>query len=196
MTSKPVKVLIRGGSIAAGFGVNKSYPDILKENLAKINIKIINRSRHKETTFDGVATFEADIESVKPDILLFHFGIDDAFQCVYRSEFQENMVQMIRLARTRFDPSIVLATSQSFENPYDNNAVNIFYNSLKIVSRDLDCPLIPVDEYCARYCAENSLTLSDLVQSDSRYLNDTGHYVVAEYMMKCLVMLVKLPGNN
>lgn len=194
--SKSVKVLIRGGSIAAGYGVNKSYPDILQENLAKLDIEIINRSRYRETTFDGIATFETDIEAVKPDILLFHFGIDDAFQCVYRSEFQENMVQMIRLARTRFDPSIILATSQGFDNPHDNNAVNIFYRSLKVVSRDLHCPLIPVDDYCAQYCADNDLRLSDLVQSDSRYLNDTGHRVIAEYMTKCLLILIKSPGNN
>jgi len=101
-----MKLLIRGGSIAAGHGVIKSYVDILKESLLKKGIEVINRSRYRETTFDGIGTFNEDIANFGPDILLVQFGVDDAFEYVYRSEFQENIVQMIRLARLRFNPVI------------------------------------------------------------------------------------------
>jgi lysophospholipase L1-like esterase len=181
-----MKLIIRGGSIAAGYGANKSYADILKKSLIKKGIEVINRSRYRETSFDGIGTFNEDIANFKPDILLIHFGVDDAFEYIYRSEFQENLVQMIRLARLRFHPVIFLTTSHTFDNPNDMDAVNIFYRSLRIVASDLDCELIPVHSYWAGYLEEHNLCSKDLVLSDSRYPNERGHEVIAEAMMKWL----------
>ena len=181
-----MKLLIRGGSIAAGLGVIKSYVDILTESLLKKGIEVINRSRYKETSFDGIGTFNEDIDFFRPDILLVHFGVDDAFGYVYRSEFQENLVQMIRRAQTRFNPVIFLATSHTFDDPYDMDAVNIFYRSLRIVASDLGCELIPVHSYWAGYLAEQKLSNKDLILSDCRYPNERGHQVVAEVIMKWL----------
>ena len=180
-----MKLLIRGGSIAAGHGVKKCYADILKESLLKKGIEVINRSRYKETSFDGIGTFNEDIDFA-PDILLINFGVDDAFGYVYRSEFQENIVQMIRLARLRFNPVILLATSHTFDNPDDMDAVNIYYRSLRIVASDLHCELIPVHNYWAGYLEEQNLSSKDLVLSDSRYPNERGHQVIAEAIMKWL----------
>jgi hypothetical protein len=182
-----MKLLIRGGSIASGHGVTKNYVDILTKSLLPREIEVINRSRYQETSFDGIGTFDEDITNFQPDILLIHFGVDDAFGYVYRSEFQENLVQMIRRARLRFHPAIFLATSQTFDDPHDMDAVNIFYRSLMIVATDLGCELIPVHSYWAGYLKEHNLYSKDLVQSDSRYPNELGHQVIAEVMMKYLI---------
>jgi lysophospholipase L1-like esterase len=178
-----MKLLIRGGSIAAGHGVTKSYADIISEPLFNKGIQVINRSRYRETTFDGVATFNEDIDFLRPDILLVHFGVDDAFQCVYRSEFQENLVQMIRLARMRFNPVVVLATSHIFDNPHDMNAVNIYYRSLGIVASDLSCELIPVHNHWASYLEEKRFENKDLLLPDPRHPNERGHEVIAEAVL-------------
>ena len=181
-----MKLLIRGGSIAAGYGVTRNYADILKESLFIKGIEVINRSRYRETSFDGIDTFNEDINCFQPDVLLIQFGVDDAFQSVYRSEFQENIVQMIRLARIRFNPIINLATSHTFDNPHDMEAVDIFYRSLRIVASDLGCALIPVHRYWDHYREEHNLCSNDMVQSDSRYPNEMGHKVMAEVMMTWL----------
>jgi len=181
-----MKLLIRGGSIAAGHGVIKGYVDILTQSLLQKGIEVINRSRYQETSFDGIGTFHEDIDVFGPDILLIQFGVDDAFGYVYRSEFQENIVQMIRRARLRFNPVIFLATSHTFDDPQDMDAVDIFYRSLRIVAGDLGCDLIPVHHYWAGYLAEHHLCSKDLALSDSRYPNERGHQVIAEAVMKWL----------
>jgi len=181
-----MKLLIRGGSIAAGYGVKKSYADILTESLLEKGIEVINRSKYRDTSFDGIGTFKEDIADFQPDILLINFGVDDAFGYVYRSEFQENLVQMIRLARLRFNPVILLATTHTFDNPNDMDAVNIFYRSLRIVASDLHCELIPVHDYWAGYLEEQNLSSKDLVLSDSRYPNERGHQVIAEAILTWL----------
>ena len=191
-----MKLLIRGGSIAAGLGVIKSYVDILTESLLKKGIEVINRSRYKETSFDGIGTFNEDIDFFRPDILLVHFGVDDTFGYVYRSEFQENLVQMIRRAQTRFNPVIFLATSHTFDDPYDMDAVNIFYRSLRIVASDLGCELIPVHNYWAGYLEEHNLCSKDLVLSDSRYPNERGHQVIAEAILTWLSKIFDHRQNN
>lgn len=179
-----MKLLIRGGSIAAGHGVDKSYVDILRTVLRNKGIDVMNRSRYRDTSFDGIETFAADIDVIRPEMLLIHFGVDDAFSSVYRSEFQENIVRIIRRARTHGNPDIFLATSHTFDDPYDMEAVNIFYTSLRIVASDLRCTLIPVHSYWAGYLADNGLRSRDLVLTDSRYPNEIGHQVIAEAMVK------------
>ncbi|HDS05627.1 MAG TPA: SGNH/GDSL hydrolase family protein [Deltaproteobacteria bacterium] len=181
-----MKLLIRGGSIAAGYGVTKGYADILKETISANGIEVINRSRHRDTSFEGIGTFNEDIAPFAPDILLLHFGVDDAFDYVYRSEFQENIVQMIRRARALFNPLIFLATAHILDNPHDMAAVEIFYRSLRIVAVDLNCTSISLDRYWAGYLAKNCLTSDDLVLSDSRYPNEKGHEVFAQAIIKSL----------
>jgi lysophospholipase L1-like esterase len=181
-----MKLLIRGGSIAAGYDVTKGYVDILKEILANTKIEVINRSRYRETSFEGIETFNEDIAALAPEILLLHFGVDDAFGYVYRSEFQENIIQIIRRARALFNPLIFLATAHTFDNAHDMAAIDIFYRSLRIVAVDLNCKSIFLDRYWAGYLAKNQLTNADLVLSDPRYPNEKGHEVMAEAIIKAL----------
>lgn len=181
-----MKLVIRGGSIAAGYGVTKSYVDIIAQALLSKGVCVINRARHRETSFDGIETYLLDIDRFEPDFLLIHFSVDDAFQCVYRSEFQENIVQMIRLSRRRLRPVVFLATSHTFDNPNDMDAVHIFYRSLRIVASDLKCEFIPVHSSWDAYLDEHNLCSRNLTQEDSRYPNEQGHRVIANAMMNVL----------
>lgn len=186
-----MRLLIRGGSIAAAHGVKQGYVDILRENKALEGLEIINRSRFGETSFDAVRTFYDDIAPFEPRLLILHFGIDDAFAGVYRSEFQENLVQIVRLARRLFNPSVFLATSQTFDNPHVMEAVNIFYRSLRIVATDLNCLLIPVHTYWVGYLSEHGLPSHALTLNDPRHPNEKGHAVMAEVIGRWIEFFLK-----
>ncbi len=181
---KKKTVLIRGGSIPAGYGVQRSYVDILRE---KLNIvEIINQSRIKDTSFQGVRTFDEDIEIYKPNIVVLHFGIDDAYYPVYRSEFKENLVQIIRLLRKRFNPEIILLTSHPFDNPYDMEMIYIYYRVIREVAVDLNCDMVPVHVYWIGALEEKCASLTDYVQQDCRYPNECGHELYAEAILNKL----------
>ena len=189
-TMKPPEVktiLIRGGSIPAGAGTTRSYVHILREIFARQGIEVLNRSRAGETSFDGVETFHDDVEPFRPDILVIHFGIDDAFSAVYRSEFRENLVQMTRMARLCSAPRIFIPTSQPFENVFDMDSVGIFYRVIREVCADLDCGLIPVHTFWAGLIAERGLPLSSLVQEDPRLPNEKGHELFARALLQHLL---------
>lgn len=181
-----MKILVRGGSIAAGFGVSRSYPQILEENFAGRGIEVVNRSRAGETSFAGVETYQDDIAPECADILVIHFGVDDAFSAVYRSEFKENLVRMVRLSRADCNPSIVLPTSHSFEDRHEMEAVEIFYRAIREVCAEMDCILVPVHTFWAGRLAEEGIRTSGLVQRDSRYPNEKGHAIFADVIKRTL----------
>ena len=185
-----MKVLIRGGSISAGLGVDRNYVDILEEFCTPRGVELINRSRIKDNSFDGIWTFFQDIDPYRPDILIIHFGIDDAFFPVYRSEFKENLVRMVCLARERFNPVILLPTSHTFDNPYDMDAVYIYYRAIREVALDLGCEMIPIHTYWAGHLQDQGLTNPELVMSDDRYPNEKGHEIFAKAIIPRLERLI------
>jgi lysophospholipase L1-like esterase len=185
-----MKVLVRGGSIAAGVGVRRGYVDILKDFCTSRGVEVVNCSRPRENSFDGIWTFQKDIEPYTPDILLIHFGVDDAFFPVYRSEFKENLVRMVRSARECFNPIIVMPTSHTLDDPYEMDAVNIYYRTIREVCIDLDCEMVPVHTYWAGYIQDYGLSNTDLVQKDCRLPNERGHEVFAEVIIQRLKRII------
>jgi lysophospholipase L1-like esterase len=176
-----MKIVVRGGSIPAGYGVTRSYVDIIKEQYPHIDI--INNSRFRDTSFQGIWTFSEDIDVFSPDILMLHFGMDDAYHPVYRSEFKENLVQIVRLARKRFSPEIILLTSHPFENQYEMEMIYIYYRVIREVAHDLSCDLIPIHAMWAGEIEDKGLDASGLLQPDIRYPNEAGHELYARNIM-------------
>lgn len=189
MKKKEKVLLIRGGTIASGHRVGISYPEILSSRLSEKNITVINRSRKGDNSFDAVWTFDEDISPYDPDILLFNYGIDDAFFPVYRSEFKENLVQVIRKSRAKADPEIILLTSHIFPNQYDMNAVEIYYQAIREVASDLECTMLPVHTIIAGHLIEQDIKIEDIILDDDRYLNERGHALFAGIIINHLEKL-------
>ncbi|MBA4396922.1 MAG: hypothetical protein C0394_06015 [Syntrophus sp. (in: bacteria)] len=188
------KILIRGGSIAAGCGVKTNYVDILSRRYLQHNVEIINRSRKGETSFDGVDSFYEDIDPIRPDILMLHFGIDDAYGAVYRSEFKENLVRIVRLAEERFAPVVFLLTSQPLDDPHEMEAAHIYYRAIREVAVDLGCRMIPVHTHWAGYLIESGIQHSELVQDDVRLPNERGHLLLADMVAGHLNAMIGEPA--
>jgi lysophospholipase L1-like esterase len=188
--SQPLKVLVRGGSIPAGVGVTKGYVDLLEDFFVARGIKVINRSVPGDNTFDGIWTFQNDIAAFSPEILILHFGVDDAFHPVYRSEFKENLVRMVRSSRELFNPVIIIPTSHTFDDPYEMDAINIYYRTIREVCIDLDCEMVAVHTYWAGYLQDHTLANEQLVQKDVRLPNGRGHEIFAEVISHRLEVII------
>ncbi len=178
------RLLIRGGSIAAGHGVDKGYGHMVADGLREIGFEVVNRSRYRDTTFDGIWNFHEDIERLEPDILLLNFGMDDAFHPVYRSEYKENLVQIIRLAKNRLSAEVLLLTSHTMRSIHDTDYIMIYNRVMREVAIDLDCRLLPLHTYWAGLILDNTYTIDDILQEDDRYPNENGHAIYAEMIIR------------
>jgi len=177
-----MRILIRGGSIAAGVGVARGYADILRDLYLPKGVEVINRSRPGETSFEGVETFSRDVEPWRPEILIVHFGIDDAFTAVYRSEFKENLVRIVRLARRAISATVVLPTSHVLDDPHERDAVDIYYRAIREVAVDMDCEMVPIHTAWAGCLVDRALTNAALLQADARLPNEEGHGLFASFL--------------
>jgi len=180
-------ILIRGGSIASGEGVGRGYAERIQPLCSRRGFRVVNRSRAGDTSFDGVWTFDSDVSPWRPDILILHFGVEDAFSPVYRSEFKENLVRMVKAARREADPVIILPTSHVFDDPYEMDAVNIYYRTIREVCTDLGCVMAAVHTWWAGYCRRKGVLNKDLVKQDARLPNDKGHAVIARALLPSLM---------
>ncbi len=127
--------------------------------------------------------FSENIAPCRPDILILHFGIDDAFSAVYRSEFKENLVHIIRRARGNSQPKIFLLTSHTFDDPNEMDAVNIYYRTIREVAADLACTMVPMHTAWAGYLLDHGLPNSALLQKDVRLPNEKGHEFYASVLI-------------
>jgi len=184
------RLLIRGGNIAAGCGVERGYANSIRDWCSERGIEFINCSRPGENSFDAVRSFPDDIALFKPDILIIHFGLDDAFGCVYKSEFKENLVQLVRRSRELFHPIIIMPTSQSFESLYYMQPAYFYYQIIRDVCRDLQCGMVPVHAHWNALIMEKGLAHSDLVQENVLYPNERGHEIFAEALIPRLERMV------
>jgi lysophospholipase L1-like esterase len=189
-----MRILVYGGSIAAGLGVSRGYVDILRDRYLSGGVEILNRSRPRETSFEGLERFAEDAVSCRSDVLVLHFGVDDAFSAVYRSEFKENLVHICRLARAGFQPDIFMLTSHTFDDPHEMDAVDIYYRTIREVAVDLACQWVPVHTAWAGILLDQGLRNSILLQTDIRLPNEKGHEryasIVAGYLDRILCFSV------
>lgn len=59
--------------------------------------------------------------------------------------------------RELFDPGHPHAHVHTFENPYEMDAVYIYYRTIREVCQDLDCEMIAVHTWWAGYLQERAL---------------------------------------
>lgn len=184
-----MKILVRGGSIASGYSVNRNYVDMLRERFP--DLEFINNSRYRDTSFQGVWTFDNDIDACLHDVLILHFGVDDAYHPVYRSEFKENLVTIIRKTRKSHGSQILLLTSHPFDNPYDMSDVSIYYRAIREVAVDLQCGIIPAHLYWLGAVETRGRSLQEYLQVDQRYPNEEGHELYAEVIEIGLIKMIE-----
>lgn len=190
-----MKILLRGGSIAAGIGAARGYAAIVADAVRDRGWELVNRSRSRDSSFEGNWTFAEDIEPVQPEILILHFGIDDIYRPVYRSEFKENLVQIVRLARARFDPAVLLCTSHTWDDEYEMRSADIYYRTVREVAIDLSCEYVPVHLYWMSALYGMGRPVSDFVQADVRLPNDEGHRIYADVIGTHLERHLSAPGR-
>ncbi|MCX8123560.1 MAG: SGNH/GDSL hydrolase family protein [Spirochaetes bacterium] len=182
-------ICVRGGSISAGYRVKTSYIDMLSNDEVIKQHKIINISKIGDSSFEGVWQFD-NVILHKPDILILHFGMDDIYRPVYRSEFKENLVRMVQKARAVSIPHIILPTLHLVKNQYDMDAVDVFTRTAREVALDMNCLLATVHIEWINYLYETGNSIDSLLTIDDRYPNEQGHFLIAEAIKKKLLPLL------
>ena len=176
-----LRVLVFGGSIPAGKGVRRAYVKILEKELKNEGLEVINLAEKETTSFDGVNLLAPELERWSPWKVVIHYGVDDMYRPVYRSEFKENLVHMCRRAMER-KVRVALATSHTFNHEYENQIAGIYYRAIREVAMDLGCDYIPVHMIWEELMKEDRRKPGTFFIENGSLLNEKGHRLLAGIM--------------
>jgi len=179
-------IVIRGSSIALGYNCSTSYVQMLRNDEELSNHTIINISNMGDSSFQGVWQFE-EVIAHRPDIIIIHFGMEDIYRPVYKSEFKENLVRMVQKARESSIDSIIFPTLHIVEDKAQMEAFEIYTRLIREVAFDLHCALATVHLEWMNYCYVTGNPVKTLLQDDERYPNEKGHSLIAQAIKKKLL---------
>ncbi|HUP29993.1 MAG TPA: GDSL-type esterase/lipase family protein [Usitatibacter sp.] len=163
-------VLAFGDSLTFGTGAarNESYPALLE---ARIHRKVVNAGVPGETSADGLARLPEAIEEAKPALLLLCHGGNDFLRRLDDARTEENLRAMIRVARDKGIPVVLLATPKPTLPP----SVPAFYRALAVEQA------IPFEDAVLREVLFDNRLKSDLVHP-----NGQGYAQIANAVEKVL----------
>ena len=163
-------ILAFGDSLTFGTGAVRgdSYPAVLE---ARIGRKVVNAGVPGETSAEGLARLPEAIEEARPALLILCHGGNDFLRRLDDARTEENLLAMIRHARDRGIPVVLLATPKPTLPP----SVPGFYRAIATQQA------IPLEEAVLR-----QVLLDNRLKSDLIHPNGQGYAQIAGALEKLL----------
>ena len=163
-------VLAFGDSLTFGTGARpqESYPAVLERHIDR---KVVNAGVPGETSEQGLARLPQVLDEVKPALLILCHGGNDFLRRLGDEKAADNVRSMIRLAREREIPVILLATPKPGIPP----SVPAFYSEIAAELK------VPYEEAALR-----SVLLDSSLKSDMVHPNARGYERIAQAVKKVM----------
>ena len=163
-------VLAFGDSLTFGTGADpaESYPAVLERSIER---KVVNAGVPGETSAEGLARLPGVLDEVQPKLLILCHGGNDFLRKLDEAKAAANVRAMIRLARDKGVPVVLLATPKPGIPP----SVPAFYAEIAAESR------IPFEDGVIR-----TVVLDNRLKSDLVHPNAQGYAAIAAALQKVL----------
>ncbi|MBP3388518.1 MAG: SGNH/GDSL hydrolase family protein [Clostridia bacterium] len=198
MAGESLNYLVYGDSISTGceaLYLKDTYFARFADRLQRVTggtVNICNASIGGETSREGVARFEAALQTHDPDLVSIAYGMND--MCVKPGrptdltveQYTDNIRTMLNMARAH-GAEVILITN-CLPNPrwcYTSAAHKEFAVGLRKLAKEEQVPLADVQALWERELAHGK-TLSDLLLNDVNHPTSYGHYLYAA-MLETLI---------
>ncbi len=163
-------LLAFGDSLTFGTGANpsESYPAVLERAIGR---QVVNAGVPGETSARGLERLPAALDEAKPALLVLCHGGNDFLQRLDDAQVAANVRAMIRLARERGIPVVLVATPKPGLPP----SVPAFYGEIATELK------VPYDDSVLR-----AVLLDNALKSDMVHPNAAGYARIAGAVEKLL----------
>ena len=188
---KTIEILAVGsaatGAIGLGDGM-KSYPvqieDILKHSLDGANVDIINRGTGGEVAQTSSDRIRSEVALVKPDLVLWQLGTNDALARVDPGQFTDIVESTINWLKGN-NIDVVLVGLQYTTRFAKDDSYFAIREALEKIARDEK--VLYIKRYDAMlFIAETKLKVH-LMASDNYHLSDMGTQCQAEHVARAMI---------
>ena len=163
-------ILAFGDSLTFGTGASRSesYPAVLERNIGR---KVVNAGVPGETSGQGLDRLPGVLDEVKPKLLILCHGGNDFLRRLGDAQAASNVREMIRLARGKDIPVLLLATPKPGLPP----SIPTFYGE---IATEL---AVPFEEGVIR-----TVLFDNRLKSDMVHPNGAGYARIADAVEKVL----------
>ena len=188
LLAKPIKVMMFGDSISAGYGMqlNQSWPHLLNETFINEQqpIQIINESISGETTGGGLARLPEVLKRQQlgsNDWLIIELGGNDGLRGFPVKTVKQNLTKMIQIAQYQ---GINVALMQIRIPPnYGRRYTSMFEQQYPKLTQQFNIPLLP-------FFMEKIAINPEYMQKDNLHPNISAQVVIRDIMKPEIEQLV------
>ncbi len=122
------KIVCYGNSITNGYKVGTTarvanpYPEVLEKLLQKhfgnALLQVVNQGHNGWRSGEALQNIQSLVITLKPDLVILKFGINDAYSSVSVTRFEQNMKQIIALLKQQ-NIAILLLRTSPINTPYE-----------------------------------------------------------------------------
>jgi lysophospholipase L1-like esterase len=188
--SKPLRILAIGSSSTWGVGATsrrKNYPsqlEIMLERVLKtVPIEVVNRGVSGETAETTAERLRIEAALLKPDLVLWQVGTNDAVQRVSVENFERTVGGTVSLLRKKNIDVVLVGLQYTPKYARDEHYFAI-RDALKRVATEQNVL------YVRRYQAMEYITKTkanlQMMADDDFHLNDLGYQCMAEHIAQAM----------
>ena len=188
--SKPLRILAIGSSSTWGVGATsrrKNYPSqleiMLERVLKNVPIEVVNRGVSGETAETTAERLRIEAALLKPDLVLWQVGTNDAVQRVSVENFERTVGGTVSLLRKKNIDVVLVGLQYTPKYARDDHYFAI-RDALKRVATEQNVL------YVRRYQAMEYITKTkanlQMMADDDFHLNDLGYQCMAEHIAQAM----------
>jgi acyl-CoA thioesterase-1 len=183
----PLRVVVFGDSLSAGFGVDKSqaFPALLEERARAEgwSVEVINAGVSGDTSAGGLRRIDWTLRG-SVDVLILELGANDGLRGIATEATEANLQAIIDRTRAKFGQAHILVAGMKLPPNLGREYVRAFEAIFPRLAETNDLDLIP-------FLLEGVATRPELNLADGIHPNKTGHQRIAETVWPYLERALK-----
>ena len=189
-TNQPLRILAIGSSSTWGVGATsrrKNYPSQLESMLERVlktvPIEVVNRGVSGETAETTADRLRIEAALLKPDLVLWQVGTNDAVQRVSVENFERTVKNTVAMLRKKKIDVVLVGLQYTPKYARDDHYFAI-RESLKRIAAENN--VLYVRRYQAMEYIHKTKANLQMMADDDFHLNDLGYQCMAEHITQAM----------
>jgi lysophospholipase L1-like esterase len=186
-----VRVLATGSSSTAGVGASSpraAYPaqfeEVVEKSLRGVDLEVTNRGIAGETAAQTAPRLRADVDTLKPDLVLWQVGTNDALARVPVAEFETLLRDTVHWLKDGRADVVLVGLQFTPRLARDEHYARIRAAIQRVATGE---NVLLVRRFEAMQFMARTRASFEMLSGDQLHLNDLGYHCMAEHVAQAVV---------
>ena len=186
-----VRVLAIGSSSTFGIGASSpraTYPaqfeEILEKSLRGTDLEVVNRGVSGEIAAETAGRLKADVEALKPDLVLWQVGTNDAVRGLPAADVEATIRETVRWLKDGRADVVLVGLQYTPRLARDAHYARIREAIQRVAVGE---NVLLVRRFDAMQFIARTKANLELLSADGFHLNDLGYHCMAEHVAQAIV---------